>query len=230
MRPKLQLALDDIALDEALELVDKIQESIDIVEIGTPFMMEYGMEAVRKFKEHFPALEILCDGKIMDAGGYEASLAYQAGADYVTVLAVTDDLTIADVVAAAKKATDEAQKKVTDSTGENVRKKVMADMICVSDLKERLKKLEELGVDVISVHTGVDQQAMGRTPLDDLKEMHSYVEHTPIAVAGGVNAQNVDDYLVYEPSIVIAGGGIVHAKDPVKAARTLAEKLKRGKE
>lgn len=218
MRPKLQLALDDIELNEALVLVEKVQDSIDIVEIGTPFMMEYGMEAVRKFKEQFPALEILCDGKIMDAGGYEANLAYQAGADYVTVLAVTDDLTITDVVAAAKNTAEK----------EKSRKKVMADMICVSDFKERIKKLEELRVDVISVHTGVDQQAMGRTPLDDLKEIRSFVKHIPIAVAGGVNAQNVDDYLVYEPAIVIVGGGIIHAKNPVEAARTLAEKL-RGK-
>lgn len=207
MRPKLQIALDDIALDEALQLVDKIQESIDIVEIGTPFMMEYGMAAVRKFREKFPDLEILCDGKIMDAGGYEAELAYKAGADYVTVLAVTDDLTIADVVSSAKKCG----------------KKVMADMICVTNLKARIEKVEELGVDVISVHTGVDQQAAGRTPLDDLREMRACVKHTAIAVAGGVNAETVKDYLKYEPEIIIVGGGIVHAKDPVKEARVLAD-------
>lgn len=87
--------------------------------------------------------EILCDGKIMDAGGYEAELAYKAGADYVTVLAVTDNLTIKDVVLATKAAG----------------KKVMVDMICVPDLKSRIPEFEKLGVDVLSVHTGVDQQA-----------------------------------------------------------------------
>ncbi|MGF0034587.1 3-hexulose-6-phosphate synthase [Bariatricus sp. SGI.154] len=209
MRSKLQIALDDITLEGALELLHKVQDSIDIIEVGTPFMMEYGMEAVRRIRACFPELEILCDGKIMDAGGYEADLAYQAGADYATVLAVTDDLTIADVVSTAKRAG----------------KKVMVDMICVSDLKERIAQIEEMGVDVISVHTGVDQQAVGRTPLDDLKEMRSCVKHTAIAVAGGVNVQTIDDYLAYEPEIIIVGGGIAHAEDPVAVARELASHI-----
>lgn len=226
MRPKLQLALDDIDLNKALELVEKIQNSIDIVEIGTPFMMKYGMEAVRKMKALFPFLEVLCDAKIMDAGAYEASLAYLAGADYVTVLAVTDELTITEVVAAAKKAAEPRNEKCAEKTEEISRKKVMADMICVHNLKEKLARLEELGVDVVSVHTGVDQQAIGRTPLDDLREMRTYSKNISIAVAGGVNAQNVDNYLIYKPDIVIVGAGILHAKAPVEAAKIIAEKLR----
>ena len=211
MKTKLQIALDDITLN-GLQLTDRIKNSIDIVEIGTPFVMEYGMEAVRAFRDRFPDLEILCDGKIMDAGGYEAEQMFKAGADYVTVLAVTDDLTIAEVVSAAKR----------------YGKKVMADMICVSDLKSRIERLEELGVDVIAVHTGVDQQAAGRTPLDDLKEIRSCVKHAGIAVAGGINAATLQDYLAYRPEIVIVGSGITHAKDPVKEAKILAEQIAGG--
>lgn len=209
MRTKLQIALDDMRLEDALQLVDKMQRSIDIVEVGTPFMMEYGMEAVRSFRKLFPDLEILCDGKIMDAGEYEAELMYKAGADYVTVLAVTDDRTISDVVSVAKR----------------YGKKVMVDMICVSDAESRIERVEELGVDVIAVHTGVDQQAAGRTPLDDLREMHSCVKHTAIAVAGGINVTTLNDYLAYQPEIVIVGSGIAHAKDPIKEAKTLAEQI-----
>lgn len=39
----------------------------------------------------------------MDAGAYEARLAFDAGADIVTVLAVTDDLTIQDCMEEARK-------------------------------------------------------------------------------------------------------------------------------
>ena len=209
MSTKLQVALDDMKLEDALRLVEKIRRSIDIVEVGTPFMMEYGMEAVRSLRERFPDLEILCDGKIMDAGGFEAELMYRAGADYVTVLAVTDDLTIADAVAAAKK----------------YGKKVVVDMICVPDLKSRIGRVEELGVDVIAVHTGVDQQAAGRTPLDDLREMRACVKHAAIAVAGGINSATLSDYLAYAPEIVIVGAGIAHAGDPAREAEALAEQI-----
>lgn len=209
MKSKLQIALDDITLVNALILLDKVHNDVDIVEVGTPFMMEYGMEAVSKIKAAFPDLEVLCDAKIMDAGGYEAQLAFQAGADYVTVLGVTDDLTIKDCVAAAKKA---------DA-------KIMVDMICVNNLPERIKTVEKLGVDVIAVHTGVDQQAAGRTPLDDLKEMRQYVSRTQLAVAGGINCSTIEEYMKYHPEIIIVGSGIVKAMDPVRAAQDLASRM-----
>ena len=44
---KLQLALDDITLEDALSLVRTVRDYIDIIEIGTPFVIAYGMEAVR---------------------------------------------------------------------------------------------------------------------------------------------------------------------------------------
>lgn len=210
MKTKLQIALDDITLEDALLLLEKIQDYIDIAEVGTPFMMEYGMKAVRRIKSLFPKLEVLCDAKIMDAGGYEANLAFAAGADYVTVLGVTDDLTISDCAAAAAKAG----------------KKVMADLICVSGIRDRVRKMEAMGVDVIGVHTGVDQQAAGRTPLDDLKEVRSCVTTSAISVAGGINTETIDAYLKYRPEIIIVGGGISRAKDPAAAAKELSEHIK----
>lgn len=209
MRTKLQIALDDISLENAMHLLEKVESYIDIVETGTPFIMEYGTHAVREIKKRFPKLEILFDGKIMDAGGYEAELAYKAGADYVTVLGVTDDRTIEDVVLMAKK----------------MGKKVMVDMICVDDFQARIAKVEELGADIIAVHTGVDQQAAGRTPLDDLVEIKKYVKKAEVAVAGGINEKTVTEYLKHQPDIIIAGGSIAHAEDPVKIAKELAEKI-----
>ena len=48
---KLQIALDDLTMEEALVLMDKVQDFVDIIEIGTPFIYEYGMEAVRTMKK-----------------------------------------------------------------------------------------------------------------------------------------------------------------------------------
>lgn len=206
MNTKLQLALDDITLEDALFLLEKIQPYIDIIEIGTPFMMKYGMYAVQFFKENFPKLELLCDGKIMDAGYYESMLTYQAGADYSTVLAVTDDQTIRDIVKAAKE------------TG----KKAVADTICVQNLKERVLQLKGFGIDMISIHTGVDQQSLGRTPLDDLREVRDILPDMPLSVAGGINPATISSYLEYHPEVIIVGSGITHATDPVAAAKALS--------
>ena len=202
---KLQLALDAIGIEDALTLLGRIRDHVDIIEIGTPFLMEYGLQAIRRVKAALPQREVLCDGKIMDAGDYEARQMFEAGADYVTVLAVTDERTVSACVTAAR------------AHGG----KVMADMICANGLAGTARRMEALGVDVVAVHTGVDQQAAGRTPLEDLAELKQSVRRAQVAVAGGIRADTVAAYLALKPDIVIVGGGILSQPDRVSAAETL---------
>ena len=206
---KLQLAIDELTLTEALEVLTDIHPYIDIVEVGTPFLIDAGREAVRQIKATYPQLEVLCDAKIMDAGAYEAQLAYDAGADYVTVLGITDDLTIKGCV-------EQAQKQV---------RQVMVDLICVENFAKRVPIIEAFGVDIIAVHTGADQQQAGRTPLEDLKELKQYAKAVQVAVAGGINAETIGDYVALDPDIVIAGSGILKADDPVAAAKEMKAAL-----
>lgn len=51
---KLQAALDTLTLDECIKLLEQTQGSIDVVEVGTPFVIEQGMVPVRTFKEKIP--------------------------------------------------------------------------------------------------------------------------------------------------------------------------------
>ena len=202
---KLQLALDDITLTAALTLVDKVREYIDIIEVGTPFLYEEGLAAVRELRKRFPEKEVLADMKIMDAGEYETRQALKAGADYVTVLGVTDILTVKGCLAVAAE----------------FGKTIVVDMIWEPDCASRIKQLEAVGVRALAVHTGVDQQAAGRTPLDDLRVMKSASRSSRIFVAGGINATTLPDYARPGADVVIVGGGICHAEDPVAAARTI---------
>ena len=99
------------------------------------------------------------------------------------------------------------------------------DTICISDLAKRIGRIEEMGADYISVHTGVDQQAKGRTPLDDLKEIKACVKQSRISVAGGINIDTVEKYAALAPDVVIVGGGILGQPDPVLAARKIRDKI-----
>lgn len=208
---KLQLALDDITLDDALTLLDKVHSFVDIVEIGTPFIIQDGMVPVREIKKRYPDLLVLADTKIMDAGDYEAKLAFEAGADQITVLGVTDILTVKGCLKAA----------------EPYNGTVVIDMICVDNLEERVSQLEEAGVTALAVHTGVDQQAAGRTPMDDLKAMKACSKNSQIYVAGGINLKTIEQYAAAGADVAIIGSGICKAKDPVQEARAVSEKLRK---
>ena len=100
-------------------------------------------------------------------------------------------------------------------------KTIVVDMICEPDIASRIKQLEAVGVRALAVHTGVDQQAAGRTPLDDLRVMKSVSRSSRIFVAGGINTATLPDYTRLGADVVIVGSGICHADDPVAAARTL---------
>jgi len=208
---KLQLALDVFSLEEALKIAYEVRDYIDIIEIGTPFVLEYGMEAVRRFRAAFPEKEILADVKIMDAGRLEVTSAIKAGADYITVLAVTDKLTIQECVATA------------NAYG----KKICVDLICIPDIEKETKELEALGVHGIAVHTGVDQQKAGRTPLQDLAILKKAASTAEVSVAGGISLATMKDYALLKPDIVIVGGAIGSAPDPVAAAKAISEEMHR---
>ncbi|MFB5937261.1 orotidine 5'-phosphate decarboxylase / HUMPS family protein, partial [Peribacillus frigoritolerans] len=95
---ELQLALDLVNIQEGIELVKQVEEYVDIVEIGTPVVINEGLRAVKEMKEAFPSLKVLADLKIMDAAGYEVMKASEAGADIITILGAAEDMSIKGAV------------------------------------------------------------------------------------------------------------------------------------
>lgn len=208
---KLQLALDVLTLQDALSLARSVKDCVDRFEVGTPFLLEYGMEAVRRFRAAFPEKEILADTKIMDAGALEAESAFRAGADFVTVLAVTDRATTTACVEAARRAGGQ----------------VVADLICVEDLPGEAAALEAIGVHGLAVHVGVDQQARGRTSLGDLQAIRHCVRRAEVSVAGGISRSTLPDYCALRPDVLIVGGAIASASDPAGEARAIRQAITR---
>lgn len=206
---KLQIAIDLADSSTVLDIVDRIYDVIDIVEIGTPMVIKEGMAAVKKVKEKYPEITVLADTKIVDGGALECEDVCKAGADIVTVLALSDDETISDVV----------------KTAHQYGKKAMADLISVEDIGTRAKELRELGIDYIAVHTGVDMQKRGKTPLGDLRELVQAIPSSMCAVAGGVKLETLEEYVRERPEIIIAGGSLAGAPDVRKAVLEMKRKM-----
>lgn len=63
---KLQITLDILELDEAMDYLEQVAPYADIVEVGTPLSLMYGVKAVQKVKEKYPELLVLDDIKLCD--------------------------------------------------------------------------------------------------------------------------------------------------------------------
>ena len=92
-------------------------------------------------------------------------------------------------------------------------------MIAVQDLQKRAKELDELGADYIAVHTGYDLQAEGKSPLESLRQVKSVITNSKVAVIGGIKPDTIKEVVAEEPDLVVVGGGIANADDPVAAAK-----------
>ena len=201
-----QMALDSLDFDATVALAEKVAPHVDILEIGTPCIKHNGIKLLQTLRAKFPNNKILVDLKTMDAGEYEATPFYAAGADICTVLGTADLGTIKGVIKAANGYGKQAQ----------------VDLINVADKATRTKEVVALGAHIIGVHTGLDQQAAGQTPFADLGLIQSLNTGVTISVAGGVKAATVKQVKDAGAGIIVAGAAIYGAADPAAAAEITA--------
>ncbi len=203
--PLIQLALDSLDFDQTINLATQAAPYVDIFEIGTPCIKYNGINLVKELKARFPDKLILVDLKTMDAGEYEATPFYAAGADICTVLGVSGLATIEGVVKAAKAYNAEAQ----------------VDLINVPDKLECARAAAKIGAHIIGVHTGLDAQAAGQTPFADLQDIADLGLNVRISVAGGIKQSTVQQVVKAGADIIVVGAAIYGAPSPADAARSI---------
>ncbi|RLG86638.1 MAG: D-arabino 3-hexulose 6-phosphate aldehyde lyase, partial [Thermoprotei archaeon] len=174
-RPLLQVALDFIDISEAISIAEKVWKAgVDILEIGTPLIKAEGVRrAVTITRNRFPEAIILADMKTADVGALEVELAANSGADIVTVLGTADDEVI-------KSAINKAQELGVA---------IEIDMIGHRDPINRIKRIKELGADIVGLHIGIDvqrQRGFTAEAIGSLIKTAKQVFKGPIAIAGGL--------------------------------------------
>lgn len=207
---ELQVALDG-QLDDALNILAQVQPYIDIAEVGTPLVFREGMNAVRQIRKAYPQLALVADLKIMDAGKAEADIAFEAGADIVTVMALASDATILGALQSARQH----------------HKQVMIDMMQVADPLARARELLNLGCDLLCLHTAHDMQSTHGSPFAQLAQLRAELPDARLAIAGGLTLSALEQALPHAPQVLIVGSAITNAADPGLAARLFHERRQR---
>jgi 3-hexulose-6-phosphate synthase/6-phospho-3-hexuloisomerase len=201
--------MDLLELDRSIQIAkEAVLGGADWIEAGTPLIKSEGMDSVREMKKALPGTKIVADMKTVDTGAMEVEMAAKAGADIVALLAASDNSTIEDALRAARK----------------YGVQIMMDLLTVPDPVGRSRELEELGVDYICVHVGIDQQMTGKDTIDFLKQIVKEVK-TPVAAAGGMDAASAADAVASGAAIVIVGGSIVRSANVTESARKIRESI-----
>ena len=209
MKPQVQISLDLIDLDEAIETAAlALRAGVDWLEAGTPLLLAHGLHSVKALRENFPDAPIVADLKTMDGGYLEAEMMAKAGATHVVVMARAHEETIKCVV----------------QCGKDYNVGVMGDNLAWPDMVEGAKRLEDLGCGYIVHHIGYDERrgiaAAGKrmpSPLDDLKGVVEAVD-VPVQAVGGLSLEEAVACPSYGAPLVVLGAPLTIDADSFKTA------------
>jgi len=199
--------VDLFDLQASLKLLQEVGKYVDIIELGTPLLISEGLSIIPIIKELYPDKIIFADLKIMDGGNIISELAFQKGADMVSVLAAANDSTIEAVLKKAK----------------SYQRIVLIDMCAVKDIKKRAQKLEAFNPDYICVHRATDMQDEGKDPLQDLQLIENIKSKK--AVAGGIDLNNFRQACQSSADTIIVGGAIYNSDNPVDTVKKMREMI-----
>ncbi len=206
MKPILQVALDFVDLNRTLKLAkESISGGADWLEVGTPLIKSLGVDIIRELRRQFPNITIVADMKTMDVGRTEVELAAKAGANIVSISGCADNQTIKESI----------------NAGINYGAEIVVDMLAVDNVLARVKIVDSFGANYVSIHIPIDSQMTGKISFDLIKEVRK-VTNLPIAIAGGINSENVVSAIKAGANIIIVGGAITKSSD----AKAATQKIK----
>lgn len=209
---KLQLAIDRVTIEKADKMIEKTLDYVDIIEIGTSLIKDYGLEgSIKYIKKKYPNGCFLVDLKTCDEGAYEFQRVYECGGDIPTVMGFSSIATL------------KACKEIAD----RYEKEYMIDLLEITDEKlEILKK--EFAEAIFCIHLSSDDKGAGlETYIKEMKQKLNGIEK--IAVAGGVHVDMIKQLKDADIYIAIVGSAILKAKDIRTETKLYYEKIKERK-
>ncbi|MEM7347938.1 MAG: orotidine 5'-phosphate decarboxylase / HUMPS family protein [Chloroflexota bacterium] len=206
---KLQLAIDLMPLDDIKTMLQDIVDFVDIVEIGPSLIMTHGISIVTEIKQLYPHVTVLADLKITESGKYLANIGFEAGADIITVLDVTDDETIEDILTLAVR----------------YDKAVMIDLMAIEIIEQRAAQLDDMGCDYICVPVSIDASNRFQLPLQALGQINRSWNYSKLAVTGDINPVSITYITPYHPDVIVVGDYITANDNQRMAVRKINKRM-----
>jgi len=205
---KVQVALDTRDLPSALAALREVSPHVDIIEVGTVLCLAAGMGAVQAIRAAYPDHIVLADIRIAEAGSLLSALAFEAGADWVTVVSGAAPEVFPAVVDVAVEWGRDVQVELSDGWTWDI-----------------VKRCRELGIRHFVFHRSRDAEARGDLSwsprdLESIARVHK--SGGRVSVTGGLSHAELPEFAAIPAEIFIAGRALYAAEDPADSARRFA--------
>lgn len=204
MAAQLQLVFDHGKRHELIQGADEMADHVDIIEIGYPELVTFGLDIVKEIHDAHPNLKLCVDAKVFHGGSGVTRRCFEAGASIVTVLGTAPNPVIQQMVRHARE----------------YKGAIMCDMDGIKRIGKRTAEVDALGVNYMSVSSGflmeheydLNKRDHGSIfqvrPLELAGAVKRNLLHAQLAIGTGINEQNIDEVMKLNPAIVMIGRGI----------------------
>lgn len=201
--PLLQLALDHTSLQAAQHDVALLHDHVDIVEAGTILCLTEGLNAVRALRQQCPDKIIVADWKVADAGETLAQQAFNAGANWMTI------------ICAAPLATVIKGHEVALAHNAEIQIELFGNWTL-----DDARAWYAAGIRQAIYHRGRDAQASGQQWGDaDLSRMKALSDiGLELSITGGVTPADLPLFKEINAKAFIAGRALAGAANPAQVA------------
>jgi len=206
MPAQLQLVFDHGKRHELIRSCAEMAEHVDIIEIGYPELITFGLDVVKEIHETNPNLKLCVDAKVFHGGSGVTRRCFEAGASIVTVLGSAPNPVIQQMVRHAR-----------EYNGA-----IMCDMDGIKRVGKRTAEVDALGVNYVSIASGylmeheydLNKRKHGSIfqvrPLELAGAVKRNLIHAGLAIGTGINEENIDAVMKLDPAVVMVGRGIYY--------------------
>lgn len=214
MKPMLQIALDTLTIEDAINNVEKVENEIDVIEVGTILITSCGKKAIKEIAHTFPKKIIVADNKIADAGEVFAKMMFDNGAKFTTCICAAEIPTIKKVLETAK-----AYNREND---------VQIELTSYFTF-EQARQWRLIGIEQVVYHRSRDAQLAGvKWSQDDLNKITKLCEMGfKVTVTGGIEVDDISFFKDLPIYIFIAGRSIRDATNPIEVARSFHKEFEK---
>ena len=208
-KPLLQLALDTLCLEDALESLRGVDQIVDIIECGTILLCAEGARAVGVIRTLYPDKPLVADFKIADSGSTISGMLLEGKPDYTTCICSAHINTMSAVM-------QEIEKR-------GLQTKVQIELYGDWTF-EQVEAWKQIGIRQVILHHSRDIK--GGWSQEEIATAKKLCDMgMEVTVTGSLGYEDLERFRGIPIFCIICGRSIRDAEDPICEAKKMQDKI-----